>query len=402
MRRCLLVAFLARLADEGLPLAVLLLAQARTESPALGAFTLAAWLAPHVLAAPVTGTLLARARRPRPLYAAALGCFAAAVAGVALTLGRVPAPVTLAVALAGGCCGPIVTGGMSSLLAGLAPPGAARDRAYALDAGSYNAASVAGPGAVGLAATALSPGLAAGLLVAPAALAAALAPTLPIGAEAAPKAKEPAPWAAGAVALWRVPELRAITAATTVAFLGIGGVTTTAVLLAAEHGRPAGGGALMTAFALGALASSLLLARRAPRLAPPALAGLALLGLGLALGGAALAPSYPTALPCFALAGLCDGPLLTATLRIRADHAPPAARAQVFTVAAGLKITAASCGTLLAGLAADVSPAALLLAIAACQLAGAAVLRGVRGAGDTPCSRSASPPRPRRPAGRRR
>jgi hypothetical protein len=76
-------------------------------------------------------------------------------------------------------------------------------------------------------------------------------------------------------------------------------------------------------------------------------------------------------LPLYALAGLCDGPLLGATLRIRADHSPPAARTQVFTIGAGLKISAAACGAVLTGAAAGWPPALLLLGIAALQLAAA-------------------------------
>lgn len=70
------------------------------------------------------------------------------------------------------------------------------------------------------------------------------------------------------MAVWGSRELRAITAATSLAFLGLGALTTTAVLLADSRGRPGTGGWLMTAFAGGALAGSLALARlRRPR--PP-------------------------------------------------------------------------------------------------------------------------------------
>lgn len=73
----------------------------------------------------------------------------------------------------------------------------------------------------------------------------------------------------------------------------------------------------------------------------------------------------------FAAAGVCDGPLLTATLRIRSQYAPDGVRTQVFTLGAGLKVTAASTGAALVGLAADAPPWILLLGIAVLQLAGA-------------------------------
>ncbi|MGI5160101.1 hypothetical protein [Microbispora sp. CA-102843] len=88
------------------------------------------------------------------------------------------------------------------------------------------------------------------------------------------------------------------------------------------------------------------------------------------------------AVPLFALAGLFDGPLLSATLRIRADHAPSRLRPQVFTLGAGLKITAAARGSAVAGLSAGLSaglPAPLvLLGIAVVQVAAAILYAVVR------------------------
>ncbi|WP_248863553.1 MFS transporter [Streptomyces halobius] len=125
----------------------------------------------------------------------------------------------------------------------------------------------------------------------------------------------------------------------------------------------------MTAFAIGTLGGSLAVARWQPPLTAQRLATLALFGTGLALATAALVRSTPFGAALFAVAGLCEGPLLTATLRIRADHAPPRARPQVFTLGAGLKISAAACGAALVGAASALPPPLLLLGIAALQLA---------------------------------
>lgn len=494
VRAYLPVAFLSRLADEGVAVAVVTLALHRTGSAAQGAFVLMAWMAPHVLAAPAVGAVAARARSARLLYGCGLAGFGTAIAALAATVGRAPAPVTYAVAAAGGCLGPLVTGALSSLLGALTPAGGARDRAYALDAAVYNAASVAGPGAAAALAALAAPGPALLLLAAAALGSAALTLALPPGTRPVegqprpsperegpiprprgaeeplpepqrteeplrephrtdephprphraeepvprtPRTEEPhprpleegppagplraprtapatpsgpaatqpvparRPWAGptapapapapgtaahprlvpprrarralgrllsdGQAAVWRTPEIRAITAATSLAFVGVGGLTTTAVLLG--HG-----GALMTGFALGALAGSLAVARRPPRMRVARLAEAGLLGLGLALAAAAVAVSVgPPALglPLFALAGLCDGVVLTATLRIRSDFAPPGARPQVFTLGAGLKITAAAAGAGLTGLLAERPTALLLLCIAALQLAAA-------------------------------
>lgn len=435
LRRYLATALCARFADEGVAVAVVLLALHRTGSAAQGAFVLTAWMAPHVVAAPVAGAAAARTRRPRLFHVAALGGFATAIVGLAVVTGRAPLPVTLLVAVLGGSCGPVVTGGLSSLLTGPAGAGTDHARAYALDAAVYNAASVAGPAVVSTAAALVSPGAAMGALGVAAGCAAALAARLPYapaprdeptaerapapgngpdttGTPAHPSGKAPTPGppppgdgptattgarlpvtsghrlprgrtgrttiplpsptlTSGFAALWRVRELRAITAATCVAFLGIGGLTTTTVLLAQSRGAPGAAGLPMTAFALGALSGSLAVARWWPSLPAPRLAAYGLWGSGTALAAAALTPSPAAALALFAAAGLCDGPLLTATLRIRAEHAPPGVRAQVFTLGAGLKITAAACGAALVGLGAGLPPAVLLLAIAALQLAAA-------------------------------
>ncbi|RST06601.1 MFS transporter [Streptomyces sp. WAC07149] len=390
--RYLAAALAARFASEGMGMAVVLLAVERTGSAAHGAFVLTAWLAPHVLAAPLAGTAAARARRPRLFYAGALAGFTLAVAALSALLGRAPVPVVLAVAVLGGTCGPVVTGGLSSLVAGLLPEGPARDRAYGWDASTYNAAAVTAPAAVSVVGAVLSAGPAMAVLAASAALAALLAASLPYadpGAGRSPGGPR-AGLGAGLAALWRVRELRAITSATTLAFVGIGSLTTTSVLLAIGLGSPGAGGVLMTAFAAGALAGSLTLGRMTG-VAPGRLARWGMAGTGVALAAAAFTPSVALTAAAFAVAGYCDGPLLTATLRIRSENAPAEVRPQVFTLGAGLKITAASTGAALVGLAAAAPPWTLLLGIAVLQLAAAALHALVAGRGPVPAEEVTEP-----------
>ncbi|MET9960539.1 MFS transporter [Streptomyces sp. NPDC006326] len=404
--RYLAAALAARVASEGMGLAVVLLALERTGSAGHGAFVLTAWLAPHVLAAPLAGAAAARSRRPRLFHVGALAGFTCAVAALALLLGRAPVPLVLATAVLGGSCGPMVTGGMSSLVADLVPAGPRRDRAYAWDAATYNAAAVTAPAAVGLVAALGSAAPAMAVLALAGALAAALAATLPYGNGGADR--EPASLRAGLAeglaALWRIRELRAITSATTLAFLGIGSLTTTAVLLATRLGSPGGGGALMTAFALGALAGSLTLGRITAA-DPGRAARWAMAGTGTALAAAAFTPSVTVGAALFAVAGVCDGPLLTATLRIRSEYAPDAVRTQVFTLGAGLKLTAASLGAALVGVTAGAPPQALLAGISVLLLAAAllhALLAHPRGSvpsapATEPSAGSATAPAGRRP-----
>lgn len=360
---------------------VVTLAAQRLDSATQGAFILAAWMAPHVLAAPAAGALAARARRPRVFYAAALAGFAGAIAALSMSVGHLPLPAVLVIAAAGGCCGPVVSGGLSSLPALMLGPGPEQDRAYALDASVHNAAGVVGPAAAGSAAAAVGSGAAVAALAMAAVCAAALACALPLPPRPAAR-PDTSPGRgdliAGLVVVWGSRELRAITAATCLAFVGLGGLTTTAVLLADSQGRPGTGGWLMTAFATGALVGSLALARLRPAAAPVRLAVTGLAGTGLALAAAALAPGPLTCAAAFAAAGVCDGLLLTATLRLRAEHAPPNRRTQVFTIGAGLKISAAALGAALVGWAGSGSAARDLAAIAALQMMAVVVYAGIR------------------------
>ncbi|WP_308050756.1 MFS transporter [Streptomyces sp. TRM72054] len=376
-----MTAFCARMAEEGMAVAVVMLAAHRLDSAAQGAFILAAWMARHVLAAPLTGASAARAQRPRLFYACALTGFAGAIAALSVSIGRLPMPAVLVIAAAGGCCGPVVSGGLSSLLALMLRPGPEQDRAYALDSSVYSAAAVAGPAVAGLTATAVGPGAAVAVLAVAAASAAALACVLPLCTGPAGE-PDPSPvrsdLVAGLAAMWRSRELRAITTATCMAFAGIGALTTTAVLLADSQGRPGTGGWLMTAFAAGALTGSLALARLRPAASPVRLAVTGMAGTGLALAAAALASGPLTCAAAFAAAGVCDGLLLTATLRLRAGHAPPHQRTQVFTIGAGLKISASALGAALVGLAGSASATWDLAAIAALQLVAAVVYACMR------------------------
>ncbi|MEU3190316.1 MFS transporter [Streptomyces sp. NPDC006992] len=429
LRTYLATAFLARFADEGVGVALALLAVARTGRPALGGFVLAAWLAPHALAAPVVGALAERTRTPRLLHGCALALLGTALALLALTTGRTPLPLTLAVALAGGSVGPLVTGGLSSLLAatrghsggseggggsqGRTAPGSCddgdhpggadasaagrssrdrdRDRSPAYDAATYNAAAVTAPAAVAATAVVSSAALATALLAVSAGCAALLCAALRL--PAADLGSSPAhrfrirELGTGFRVLRRTPELFTLTLATCVAFLGAGALPVTAVLLARARGASDGGGLLMTAFAVGGLAGSLAAARWPGASGPARSARLGLLVTAAGLTGAALTPSLLWTAALFLCAGLGEGPLLSATLRLRADHAPEGTRAQIFTLGAGLKLTAGAAGTALVGALASLPPRSLLLLIAALQLAAAALLRGLCRSRPTPPAR---------------
>ncbi|MGH8876491.1 MAG: MFS transporter, partial [Stackebrandtia sp.] len=396
--------FLARFAEEGMGVTMALLAVQRTGSVGHAAALSAAWLAPHVVAAPFIGTLASRARHPSRYYAFGLVVVAVGIAASTLLLGRVPLIVVCAIAAAGGCFGPVVSGGLSSLVAELLPEGH-RDRAYSWDSATYNAAAIAGTAVAAAIAATLGGEWSGWMLAAAAVIAAVLIALLPIAGstelsvheavsvgrlskgEAGPggRSAEPSEGAAtapgllsdlltGVKALWQQRTLRAVTAATCLAYLGIGGLTITAVTAGRQWGGGEFGGVLVAVFAAGALTGALALTKWTPRISPQRLAAYSLLVTGVSLGLAAIAPNFGVGLVLFAIAGAGDGPLLSATLRVRAAHAPAGVRAQVFTTGAALKLSAAAVGAALAGVMETLPAGVPLVLIAVTQLAACAVV----------------------------
>ena len=194
-------------------------------------------------------------------------------------------PVVAGVALlAAGACGPLLTGGFSSLTAGF---GAHPERARGIDTLTYGIAGTAGPAAVAGLAAVTSPATSL-LALAGAVLAAA------IGTRWLPAARGPtacAPHGRGKPVLLTVRPLRQVTV-TTVATAATGGMLAVlAVLLAVSAtGRPADGAWLVGAVGLGNLVGAGALALLRPPALAPVRAALVLSG---ALGGAYLSsPSH--------------------------------------------------------------------------------------------------------------
>src|SRR6476661_9859924 len=146
-------ATVARTADAGSGVGVVLLAAAGGNGLRLGGLLAAALTAPHVLGGRI-GRLVDRARDPRrPLAAGCVG-YAAALAGATGAL-RLGLPVIGGGALVvAGACGPLLTGGFSALTGGL---GGCPERARGIDTLTYGVAGVVGPAAVAGLATLTSP-----------------------------------------------------------------------------------------------------------------------------------------------------------------------------------------------------------------------------------------------------
>ncbi|MEU7866732.1 MFS transporter [Dactylosporangium sp. NPDC049140] len=489
--RLLAAAALARTADAGAGVVIVLASVRQLGGPAQGSLVLAVLLVPHLVAGPLVGLVTDRARRPRLVHSGFVAGFGIAMGGILSLLGHVPQPIVLVLAVVAGCCGSMVFGGLSSRLDDVvAEPDRARFRG--LDAATYNVADIFGPAAgaalavsVGVAAAAAviaaaclsaavllltvrplaadsgarpvritgSAGAGAGATSAAARVRAGSLGTDGAGVDGTEDARAggagtgggPAGARAGARAggagtgggpegaraggagtdgarsaglgVERVPggtetsgaagaegastvgvdgvaggtgsggaaagvgaagvgmgrgaggeagsdppvsfvddlragfraivvsrPLLAVTAASCVGAFGHGMMPSIAVLLGVAHRHPAGGGLLVTAIGLGALTGSLLMARRPVAIAPHRVVVGCLVVTGVVLASVPLVSSWAGVVGLFAVAGLFDGPLFTSVLQVRASEAPARARTQVFTLGAGVKLSAAAIG----------------------------------------------------------
>ena len=176
----------------------------------------------------------------------------------------------------------------------------------------------------------------------------------------------------GFTAMWRRRVLRAVTVATGVAYLGVGGLTLVAVTMADRWDDPAlgvrwrpvsrrscyrgsRGGSAQAAVVSRTTGNGESCRHR----------------IGLLL--AAWTPWFWFTAMMFVMAGFGDGPLLSATFHVRAAQTTREDRAQVFTTGAAVKISAAALGAALVG-AVPVSAGIFLTWIAVLQFGAAGLL----------------------------
>ena len=374
LARYLAAATLARGADAGAGVGLVLLAIDATGRPGVGALLATGFTAPHLLG-PWAARRLDAARDGRALLGAAIGAYAVLLAAAAVALGRAPLAVPVALVVAAGACGPLLTGGLSSRLGGLAAAAErAQRRAVGWDAVSYGVAGTAGPALVALLAATTAPRAAVLGLAACALAGALLTLTLPAAQAAARPQDAVRVRETLRILLARGPLRRVatMTLATSMSTAALGSVI--AALLGEELTRHAGAGAaLAAAFGLGSLAGSLAVTARPITGDPDRRTAFWVWAVAATLAAAAAAPAYAPALVAFALAGAANAPFFAATLAARGAYAPPGARAQVFVTLAGAKVAAGSAGTALAGAAAGLGARQLLAGAAAVTVAGGAL-----------------------------
>ncbi|MFC9701726.1 MFS transporter [Streptomyces sp. NPDC056943] len=356
MGSCLAGAATARAGDEMSGPALLLAGFALAGSASEASALLAGITVSAAIGGPALGALLDRAARPGRLLAGAVSLYAAGLAVLLLGLGRLPFAVSVLTAVLTGLLGPALSGGWSAQL----PRTVAGDRlarANALDAMTFSAASLAGPALAGGVAEALGASTAVAVSAALIAAAAPAAwrlparplPARPVPATSARTASVTGVLTGGIRVILRSRSLARATLTSVVSCVAQGMLAACLPLLGAQVLGGAGRGAvLLSCTAVAALVASAVLARFPHTLAPETLlrGGALVQAAALALA----ATGGPAALVTAALvAGIAEGPQLTALFAIRHRESPDHLRGQIFTTGASLKITGFALGAAAAG-----------------------------------------------------
>ena len=369
LTRYLVAAALVRTADEGVRVGLVLLALDRHAGVALGGALIAGFLAPHILAAPAVGALADHISRRKLMHVSAVLFVAVALVVCAFGVGRLPGVTVVLIAAAGGCAGPLITGGMSSLPAIMLPP-AMLSRAYAADGATYNTAGVLGPALAAVVGSAFGAQAAVLALVGCIVVGAGVISTLPIpdGASTDGGASL-GNFGRGLAAMWHSRTLRVVTIASTLSQLGVGALPVIAALLASRYGNASTAGLLLSSYATAGLIGALGNAWRplSPE-RPELVAMLSLIGTGVPLFFVPSVHGLLVSAALFAVAGFVAGPFVGSLLAVRQRQAPEAHRTQIFMVAAGARSAFAAAGAGLAGAIAGLGVGRLLVLAAATEL----------------------------------
>jgi MFS family permease len=367
----------ARLADEMVAVAVVLLVLERTGSTAAAGAVVAGYTLPSLVAGPVLGAWLDRTAHRRFALAGNGLLLGVASLGLILTTGRAPLIVPVAIAAVAGCTLPLTSGGYSSLVPSLVSTEDELRRAAGLDAATFNVAAIGGPGLAGLLAASSGTAAAMAAITVLACAGAGCTMSLPkhTPAGAVPPGTLVSRVAAGFRHLAGSPPLRGATITTV---LGLGSVGMLTVALP-RHTEELGAGAaaagyLWTCVEVGALVATVFLWRRLGHQHPERIVFVctALSGLGIATWP--LAPGLTALLVLAAMAGFAEGSVLPAIISARHRYTPDDLLAQVATTGASMKIGAFALGSLAGGaLVSALGSAGTILTVAALHVVATAI-----------------------------
>ncbi|HVV08699.1 MFS transporter [Amycolatopsis sp.] len=372
LSRYLAGAATARTGDEMSGPALLLLGLTVTGSPIAASALLAGLTVSSAVGGPMFGTLLDRSNRPGRLLAVTLAAYALGLGAILASLGHLPIVAVVALAVLTGLFNPAVAGGWTAQLPHVL---GARGltRGTALDALTFDVASLTGPALAALIADRLGAPAALATAVGLVVLALPSAWSLPATAPSTGKTA----WTAGFRAILAYRPLLRATVTSTLSYVGVGMFVVCLPLLGERRfGAATLGTLLLTVVAVASLFANGLLVRKPwPWRQDTLLLGSTLL----------LAASYALAiLPGFAvvfaavLTGIGEGPQLVALMGIRHREAPAELRGRVFTTGASLKVTGFAGGSALAGPLAAHSLTVCLCTAAAMELLAAAAYPALR------------------------
>lgn len=349
LARYVLAATLARSADGGAVVAIVLLVTTSGAPGWLAGILGACITAPHLFG-PLIARRLDTARDGRTVIA-----WACMAHGVTLAAAVLLYPLTWPIIpglllIASGLVGPLLTGGISSRLAAIAGSDrTSQRRAQGWDVATYGIGGTIGPSLVAAFSAWADPAVAALILAGSTFVAAAAVRLLPYSPPAAVPSEVPRPGRTLLVMVSNGP-LRRTLYLTVVVALSVAALPITAVASTGElRVEPAAAGVLTAAYGLGGLLGCTGVMIRPMRTdADPLMTWLAA-AVGVALCGAAFAEAFPMAVAVYSFAGVLNSYFFAATLAARSEYAPAAARGQVFVWIGALKITAGSAGTALTG-----------------------------------------------------
>jgi hypothetical protein len=342
--------------------------------------------APH-LVGPFLARRLDTARDGRNVTAIACLIHGAALAAAVLAYPLVPPVITALLLMLAGVTGPFLTGGISSRLPAIAGPSqTSQRRAQGWDVATYGIGGTIGPTVVAVVSVWSTPTAAALFLAGATFVAAALVRLLP-AAQPTSFADAPRPLRTLRI-LVTAGALRRTLYLTMIVALSVAVLPIVAVSSTAELGEAAGAaGALTAAYGLGNLAGSVgVMIRPLRGSADRAMTMLALI-VAVALAAVLAAPNLLLSVVAYAAAGIANAYFFAATLAARSEHAPAAARGQVFVWVGALKITAGSAGTAAAGAVISGGthlPLALAVAMTVAAVAGSALDRRTASRGGPP------------------
>ncbi|HDX8863223.1 TPA: MFS transporter [Klebsiella michiganensis] len=344
-------AMLARIADGGGVLAVILLCQSSEQYSAVTGWLAACITLPHMLG-PFVARSIDTARDGRKVIVAACLSYAGLTGLLTATFGHVPIFLTALLLIAAGLCGPLLTGGISTFLPAIAGPDRrSQRRAQGLDVATYGFGGTLGPSAVAAISAWFSPSVAFYLLAMGTVMSAFFIMRLPVSSETHDGERKHVSGAIATMGLMiRDMRLRQTLYLTMAVAFAVAVLPVIAVNMADVLGISVTTAAFLTvAYGAGNLAGSLCLMLIPLRGEPDRL----MLNTGWMIVAGLLSifmvSSFLPLFICFLITGMLNSTFFAATLAARSEYSPPFCRGQVYVWVGAMKITAGSFGTAVAG-----------------------------------------------------